>query len=541
MAYPENRWKDYSAYSEHYHKNVDRKREITHSVERIKLFILVVFASIAISAFLIAIGGLTGLVVFESSSYSGGSQHIGLSGGLPSSSNLDARFTLTHEQPGNPNMTSNVSQGNLGWLSIFNRVPVIESISLESSSYDPTEYGIEEINMSFIAFDPDGYGDLNESLAMAKFENGGEMRNASCMKANHIRFYRTNFSCSIGMWYFDSAGVWNATALISDSLNTTANSTQFTYNSLLAMQMSPDAITFPPMNPGAISMPASNHTTINNTGNVDIINITLQAFNILGMTNSSNYIPAANFSAGISTGGSPSAECLGDRMKNATSVKITGASVPRGNLSAGGGQGSLYYCLTEVPESLPKQGYSSGANPWYVHVAAMLTVMALRRKKKDLIDELDEGLKERYGIGLDEIASMLKKSKQKEEMGEEMTVPVSIFKNKDVGPAATLVKYMKENRNMRLSKIARMLNRDDRTIWHEYRLSSGIRGLEEKEGPNIPIEIFKERKFSILESLIFYLRENGRSNIEIANMLGRDPRNIYTIYSRALLKLKASK
>jgi len=49
----------------------------------------------------------------------------------------------------------------------------------------------------------------------------------------------------------------------------------------------------------------------------------------------------------------------------------------------------------------------------------------------------------------------------------------------------------------------------------------------------IPTTILKNRNFSVLESLVKYLKEKEHLNFaEIGRLLERDQRNIWTIYSR---------
>jgi hypothetical protein len=50
---------------------------------------------------------------------------------------------------------------------------------------------------------------------------------------------------------------------------------------------------------------------------------------------------------------------------------------------------------------------------------------------------------------------------------KEKKVPLSIFPNK-IGALEAIVKYLKENIKMNYSEIAELLNRDDRTIWTVY-------------------------------------------------------------------------
>ena len=62
--------------------------------------------------------------------------------------------------------------------------------------------------------------------------------------------------------------------------------------------------------------------------------------------------------------------------------------------------------------------------------------------------------------------------------------------------------------------------------------------IDKKETTKIPISVFNDRKLSILESLTLYLRNEKLSNVEISEIINRDPRNVFTVYKRALEKLK---
>jgi transcriptional regulator len=52
----------------------------------------------------------------------------------------------------------------------------------------------------------------------------------------------------------------------------------------------------------------------------------------------------------------------------------------------------------------------------------------------------------------------------------------------------------------------------------------------------LPLSVFKDRKLTILESIIVYLREKGLRYSEIAELVNRDQRNIWTIYSKTIKK-----
>ena len=52
----------------------------------------------------------------------------------------------------------------------------------------------------------------------------------------------------------------------------------------------------------------------------------------------------------------------------------------------------------------------------------------------------------------------------------------------------------------------------------------------------IPISIFQNRKLTIFEAMVVYLKEQGMKYVEIGDLLYRDQRNIWTIYSRSMKK-----
>ena len=100
------------------------------------------------------------------------------------------------------------------------------------------------------------------------------------------------------------------------------------------------------------------------------------AIDLLGQTNAAFNISAVNFTADTVTGGTPPDECGNfTRLSNNTALNIMGAALPRGNNTAGIGQGNgveqLYVCLNELPNAanLPSQTYSAtGASAWTISV-----------------------------------------------------------------------------------------------------------------------------------------------------------------------------
>ena len=90
-------------------------------------------------------------------------------------------------------------------------------------------------------------------------------------------------------------------------------------------------------------------------------------------------------------------------------------------------------------------------------------------------------------------------------------LPISIFDNDELSCLETIVKYLKEELKLRFHEIALMLNRNDRTIWATYNIAFKKR-KEKLPAKNskffIPVSIFTERKLSVLEAIVSYLKDN---------------------------------
>ena len=154
----------------------------------------------------------------------------------------------------------------------------------------------------------------------------------------------------------------------------------------------------------------------------------------------------------------------------------------------------------------------------YSLTAKEITAMAIKQ------------LQENYNISEKEVTAILEE--------KELVIPITIF-SKRLGALESLVKYLKENMNMSYHEIAQKLGRDDRTIWTAYKkaVKKHKEKIAAKETPILlPIELFNT-SLTVLESAIIFLKEKGMKFSEVAGLLQRDQRNIWTIYTRAKKKL----
>jgi hypothetical protein len=130
-------------------------------------------------------------------------------------------------------------------------------------------------------------------------------------------------------------------------------------------------------------------------------------------------------------------------------------------------------------------------------------------------------------------------SKGSSNESKEIMLPLYIFRNGLSGLEA-ISKYLKENANLRFCEIAKLLNRDDRTIWDAYnnaKSKSHKNSADDYSEIAIPASYLNNRSFSVLESITSFLKdEMNMRYCKIACLLGKDQRTIWTVYNRAAKK-----
>ena len=135
------------------------------------------------------------------------------------------------------------------------------------------------------------------------------------------------------------------------------------------------------------------------------------------------------------------------------------------------------------------------------------------------------------GFSSDEIIRLITKGGKP----EAVEIPSCIFNNK-LSSLESVVKYLKENLDLKYSEIAKLLNRDDRTIWATYsnsRKKFAKRFAVENNKYFIPALIISNRSLSVLESIVYYLKDDCNLKYsQIALLLCRDQRTIWTVYNR---------
>ena len=273
------------------------------------------------------------------------------------------------------------------WNKITGRVtssPVTHNITVTSGSspivYDvmnetmtdvssgPTEDSPTYVIINFSVSDGDGFGNLNDSTATISFNFSGTSRtNTSCARyegSDNI----ANYTCNVTIWWFDAPGTWSINASISDTSSNYAENTTDTFylGATDGFESSPSELTWGSIAPGAIDVEPSEPILMNNTGNRER-SIEVNATDLLGEENSAQALWAANFSAHTAT------NCGGTTMVADTYTAVSGATLPVGNYTVGGGTGQeeIFICLEAANAILDAQAYSTAARgTWMIKIVA---------------------------------------------------------------------------------------------------------------------------------------------------------------------------
>ncbi len=170
------------------------------------------------------------------------------------------------------------------------------------------------IEIYFEANDVDGVSDLNDATASVILNLSGEAnRTASCTRIASMTSTKANYTCTVNMKYYDSSGNWMINASISDNGGRqTTNTTAHAYiTSGINIILSQETLTWTGVASGQFNKTANAPINISNVGNININNITIKAYDLLGPE---FVITASNFSASSQS----STACLPNLSSNQT-------------------------------------------------------------------------------------------------------------------------------------------------------------------------------------------------------------------------------
>jgi hypothetical protein len=169
---------------------------------------------------------------------------------------------------------------------------------------------------------------------------------------------------------------------------------------------------------------------------------------------------------------------------------------------------------------------------------ALISVANQEKISLDTLKNIFDNFQKKYRLTPEDILKILYEEKKY------LSLPLSIF-SRELSPLESVVKFLKEEFNQNISTIARTIGRDQATIWLTYnhaqkKKKEKIIISETKYW--IPISLFKDRKLSILELVVEFLKDSYHlSYHQIAVLIERDDRTIWTVYQRAEQKRKDEK
>ena len=259
-------------------------------------------------------------------------------------------------------------------ISIPNSAPIVTFVSTIASQsiVEATE---KAVTFSFIVYDQDGNGTIVGANATFRNYTSNLRYNSTCQKTNVLSPKEQNFSCTVGVWYFDNPGMWNVSVVAVDTQGSTGvnSTTNFTILETLGFVTSPETLTWESLVIGYANRTALESLQLNNTANVavGVGNVSINSTNLVGETFSSYALYAANFSLGLVGEGNSSCNATtSNSMIRSSYVNITGAFLPYGNLSVGGqAKENIYACIRLVGPELYQQNYSTaGEGAWTIRI-----------------------------------------------------------------------------------------------------------------------------------------------------------------------------
>ena len=148
----------------------------------------------------------------------------------------------------------------------------------------------------------------------------------------------------------------------------------------------------------------------------------------------------------------------------------------------------------------------------------------------EILSQITERLKQKYNYSDEEILKLWNN-------GNEILVPVVIFAN-GLSPAETLAKFLKENHRLSYDGASKLIGIHQRSIWANYKRAAKKMPapFQISNGISVPVSVFNSEK-SVLEALVSYLKDVKKMrNRKIAQLLSKNPSNIWTLYKRAKSK-----
>lgn len=151
-------------------------------------------------------------------------------------------------------------------------------------------------------------------------------------------------------------------------------------------------------------------------------------------------------------------------------------------------------------------------------------------------------LQTRYGIEHKDILILIKEKERQKKEQESHYVPVSLFAKTPLSSLELITRFLRDIKKLKFTEMEKILGRDQRVLSTTYRnakkkFPSEIQITATKY--YVPCHLLQNKQFSVLENIVLYLNQAYHlSNAEIAILLNKDPRTIWTVLDRIKKKGK---
>lgn len=153
-------------------------------------------------------------------------------------------------------------------------------------------------------------------------------------------------------------------------------------------------------------------------------------------------------------------------------------------------------------------------------------------------------LRDHYHVAPSEILALIKE-KKKEKVADNYAIPVCLFASVPLSSLEAITVYLRQEKGFKFSVMGKLLGRNQIVLSTTYRNAKKKYNQQfsvPESRYTIPCHILKNRGLSVLESIVSHLKtEYQLHNHEIAKLLNKDPRTIWTVLSRVKIKMKENK
>jgi hypothetical protein len=141
-------------------------------------------------------------------------------------------------------------------------------------------------------------------------------------------------------------------------------------------------------------------------------------------------------------------------------------------------------------------------------------------------------------VSREELLLMLLKETDKKFVEAATQIPITIFAT-NLSPLESITRYLKDHLHKKTGEIAQILGKNHSSISLAYKKAAKKRFVFSETSTFIPLHEFEaNKKFSISEIVAYYLRNKGLKFVKIAKLLDKDVRTVWTFYNRAEQKQK---